>query len=104
VDRRGRRGHHLRVDRAGPEPPGAPGDPRRAGVHRTPAPPKPSGTPSPRRASALGLVVAPNVATLYEAADASAAEIDRLFDASVELLADLATALEVPALVSAPRQ
>jgi hypothetical protein len=50
-----------------------------------------------------GLVVAPNVATLYEAADASAAEIDRLFDASVELLADLATALEVPALVSAPR-
>ncbi|SFS12812.1 hypothetical protein SAMN05216559_4134 [Halomicrobium zhouii] len=50
-----------------------------------------------------GLIVAPNVATLYEAADASAAEIDRLFDASVGLLADLASALDAPALVSAPR-
>lgn len=49
-----------------------------------------------------GLVVAPNVAALYEKADASAAEIDRLFDASLGLLADLATALDVPVLVSAP--
>jgi len=50
-----------------------------------------------------GLIVAPNVATLYEAADASDAEIDRLFDASIGLLADLADALDAPALVSAPR-
>lgn len=49
-----------------------------------------------------GLVVAPNVAALYEKADASDAEIDRLFDASVELLANLADALDVPVLVSAP--
>lgn len=49
-----------------------------------------------------GLVAAPNVAALYEQADASAAEIDRLFDASLALLADLATALDVPALVTAP--
>lgn len=49
-----------------------------------------------------GLVVAPNVAALYERADASAAEIDRLFEASLGLLADLASALDVPALVSAP--
>lgn len=49
-----------------------------------------------------GLVVAPNVAALYEKADASAAEVDRLFDASLGLLSDLATALDVPVLVSAP--
>ena len=49
-----------------------------------------------------GLVVAPNVAALYERADASAAEIDRLFDASIGLLANLADALGVPVLVSAP--
>ncbi len=49
-----------------------------------------------------GLVVAPNVALRYEGADAPAAEIDRLFDASVGLLADLADALDVPVLVSAP--
>lgn len=49
-----------------------------------------------------GLVVAPNVAALYENADAPAAEIDRLFDASLGLLADLGTALDVPVLVSAP--
>ncbi len=50
-----------------------------------------------------GLVVAPNVAALYDGADASDAEIDRLFRASLELLADLADALAVPVLVSAPR-
>jgi len=49
-----------------------------------------------------GLVVAPNVAVMYEEADASAAEIDRLFDAAVELLDELGRALDVPVLVSAP--
>ncbi|WP_226011860.1 hypothetical protein [Halomicrobium salinisoli] len=50
-----------------------------------------------------GLVVAPNVAALYDAADACDAEVDRLFRASLALLADLADALAVPVLVSAPR-
>jgi len=45
------------------------------------------------------MVVAPNLATLYEAA----AETDRLFDGSLALLSDLADALDVPMLVSAPR-
>ena len=50
-----------------------------------------------------GLVVAPNVAALYEAADASDAEIEPLFQAAVALLSDLADALAIPVLVSAPR-
>lgn len=49
-----------------------------------------------------GLLVAPNVAALYEKADASDAEIDRLFDASLGLLCELGDALDVPVLVSAP--
>ena len=49
------------------------------------------------------LVVAPNLAALYEAADGAAAETERLFEGSLALLADLADALDVPVLVSAPR-
>jgi hypothetical protein len=49
-----------------------------------------------------GLVVAPHVAALYERADAADAEIDRLFTAALDVLADLADALAVPVLVSAP--
>jgi len=48
------------------------------------------------------LVVAPNLAALYEAADGPDAETERLFEGSLALLADLADALEVPVLVSAP--
>jgi hypothetical protein len=48
------------------------------------------------------LVVAPNLAVLYEAADGSAAETERLFEGALALLADLADALCVPVLVSAP--
>jgi len=48
------------------------------------------------------LIVAPNLAALYEAADHAAAETERLFDGSLALLADLADALSVPVLVSAP--
>ena len=50
-----------------------------------------------------GLVVAPNVAALYEAADVAAATVERLFDATLAMLAGLADALGVPVLVSAPR-
>jgi len=50
-----------------------------------------------------GLVVAPNVTALYDAADAGDAEIDPLFSASLALLADLADALAIPVLLSAPR-
>ncbi|MBX0285983.1 hypothetical protein [Haloarcula salinisoli] len=48
------------------------------------------------------LVVAPNLAALYEAADGPSTETERLFDGSLALLADLADALDVPVLVSAP--
>ena len=48
------------------------------------------------------LVVAPNLAALYETADHSTAETERLFDGSLALLADLADALDIPVLASAP--
>lgn len=48
------------------------------------------------------LVVAPNVAALYEAADGPDAETDRLYEATCSLLAALAGSLDVPVLVSAP--
>jgi len=52
--------------------------------------------------SRTGLVVAPNIAALYDAADAPAVVRDRLFAASLGLLAELAASMAVPVLVTAP--
>jgi len=49
-----------------------------------------------------GLVVAPNVARLYAGADAPDVVVDRLFAASIDLLAELATSASLPVLVTAP--
>jgi len=50
-----------------------------------------------------GLVVAPNVASLYGAADAPDVVVDRLYTASIALLDQLAASMDVPVLVTAPR-
>jgi hypothetical protein len=56
----------------------------------------------PGRLSArASLVVAPNVAALYAEDDAPAFEADAMFDATLELLAAVAEALDVPVLVTA---
>jgi len=56
-----------------------------------------------RASGRTGLVVAPNVALLYEATDMGAAEIDPLFERTVTLLGGLAESLSIPVLVTAPR-
>lgn len=49
-----------------------------------------------------GLVVAPHLGALYDAADAPASVLDRLFSAAVDMLAELADALAIPVLATAP--
>ncbi len=48
------------------------------------------------------LLVAPNLAALYEAADGPESERDRLYEATCSLLAALAASMEIPVLTGAP--
>jgi len=48
-----------------------------------------------------GLVVAPNVGSLYDDDDVPEHEADTMFEATLELLAGLATALDVPVVLTA---